>query len=55
VYSIGVAGLTTTIILTSISPLVTQVVSKAMGKEAPSRRDITASLVIVMALIVAAV
>jgi DME family drug/metabolite transporter len=55
VYSIGAVGLTTTIILTSISPLITQVVSKLLGKEAPSRRDLVASLFIVVALIVTVV
>lgn len=55
VYSIGAAGLATTIILTSISPLITQVVSKAIGKEAPSGKDLVASLLIVTALIIAAV
>lgn len=51
VYSVGVLGLTTTIILTSISPVLTQIASKILGKEAPSKKDILAGFIIVMALI----
>jgi DME family drug/metabolite transporter len=53
IYSIGVIGLTITIILTSVSPLLTQIASKILGKESPSIRDIIAGFLIVTALIIA--
>ncbi len=55
IYSIGLIGLTITIILTSISPLITQIASKILGKEAPSVRDIIAGSLIVAALIIAVI
>lgn len=55
IYSIGMIGLTITIILTSISPLLTQIASKILGKESPSIRDIVAGFLIVTALIIAVI
>jgi DME family drug/metabolite transporter len=51
IYSVATIGVTTTIILTSISPLLTQVVSKTLGKESPSNREIGAGLLIVLAIV----
>ncbi|MEM3832676.1 MAG: DMT family transporter [Thermoprotei archaeon] len=55
IYSIGIIGLTITIILTSVSPLLTQIVSKILGKENPSTRDVIAGFLIVTALIIAVI
>jgi len=52
VYSVSVSGLAVTVIITSISPFLTQLFSKGLGKEAPSTSDILAGFLIVMALIV---
>jgi drug/metabolite transporter, DME family len=52
IYSVSVSGLAVTVILTSISPFLTQLLSKGLGKEAPSNSDILAGFLIVMALIV---
>jgi DME family drug/metabolite transporter len=53
VYSVSVVGIATTVILTSLSPLLTQVFSRAMGKEFPSKVDFLGGLLIVTALIIA--
>ncbi len=52
IYSIGTIGLAITIILTSVSPLITQIASRILGKEAPSIKDIIAGSIIVFAIIV---
>lgn len=53
VYSISLVGVALTTILTSLSPLLTQVFSRALGKEAPSRRDFAGGVLIVGALVLA--
>ncbi len=53
VYSVSVSGLAVTVILTSISPFLTQLFSKGLGKEAPLNSDIVAGFLIVVALIIA--
>lgn len=55
IYSIGTIGLAITIILTSISPLITQIASKLLGKETPSIRDIIAGSIIVIAIIISTI
>jgi DME family drug/metabolite transporter len=50
IYSITIVGLNATILLTSLSPFLTQVFSKALGKERPSPRDFLAGALIVAAL-----
>jgi len=52
-YSIGALGLSTTIIVVSVSPFLTQIMSKLLGKETPSRNDFIAGLLLVIALMVA--
>ena len=52
VYSVSTTGLALTVILTSLSPFLTQVFSKLLGKETPSNRDILAGLLIVLALVI---
>ncbi|MDV3244527.1 MAG: DMT family transporter [Nitrososphaerales archaeon] len=53
VYSVSLIGIALTAILTSLSPLLTQVFSKALGKESPSRKDFAGGALIVAALILA--
>ncbi|MDV3292846.1 MAG: DMT family transporter [Nitrososphaerales archaeon] len=53
VYSVSLIGIALTAILTSLSPLLTQVFSKALGKEAPSNRDYAGGVLIVAALVLA--
>jgi len=53
VYSVSLIGIALTAILTSLSPLLTQVFSRALGKEAPSRKDYGGGLLIVAALVLA--
>jgi len=55
VYSVTITGLAVTVILTSISPFLTQIFSKLLGKEAPSNRDILAGFLIVIALVIVAI
>jgi drug/metabolite transporter, DME family len=55
VYSISVIGVAVTVILTSLSPLLTQVLSKALGKESPSVRDFAGGALIVAAVVLAVV
>ena len=55
VYSVSLVGIAVTVILTSISPLLTQVFSKALGKESPSGRDFVGGLLIMSAVIIAVV
>ena len=53
VYSVGTIGIALTVILTSLSPLLTQVFAKALGKETPSPRDYSGGILIVAALVLA--
>ena len=53
VYSISTVGVALTVILTSLSPLLTQVFAKALGKESPSYRDYFGGVLIVSALVLA--
>jgi DME family drug/metabolite transporter len=53
VYSVSLVGIAMTVILTSVSPLLTQVFSRALGKESPSGRDFVGCLLIVSAVIIA--
>jgi DME family drug/metabolite transporter len=55
IYSVSTTGLALTVILTSLSPFLTQVFSKLLGKETPSNRDILAGLLIVVALVIATI
>ena len=53
VYSVGTIGVALTVILTSLAPLLTQVLARALGKETPSRRDFAGGILIVAALVLA--
>ncbi|MDG7007462.1 MAG: DMT family transporter [Nitrososphaerota archaeon] len=53
VYSISTTGVALTVILTSLSPLLTQIFSKALGKESPSPLDFAGGVLIVGALVIA--
>jgi len=53
VYSISTLGVALTVILTSLSPLLTQLFARALGKESPSTRDFLGGVLIVAALILA--
>ena len=53
VYSISVIGVALSVILTSLSPLLTQVFARALGKETPSTRDFMGGVLIVAALVLA--
>lgn len=53
VYSISVIGLAITVILTSVSPFLTQIFSRILGKETPSNLDIAGGALIVLALVIA--
>ncbi|HME19123.1 MAG TPA: DMT family transporter [Nitrososphaerales archaeon] len=55
VYSISVIGVAVTVILTSLSPLLTQILSKALGKESPSMRDFAGGALIVAAVTLAVI
>jgi drug/metabolite transporter, DME family len=53
VYSVSIIGVALTVILTSLSPLLTQLFAKALGKESPSSRDFFGGALIVAALVLA--
>ena len=53
VYSISTLGVALSVILTSLSPLLTQVTARALGKEFPSPRDFAGGALIVAALLLA--
>jgi drug/metabolite transporter, DME family len=53
VYSISTEGVALTVILTSLSPLLTQLFSRALGKETPSLRDYLGGVLIVAAVVLA--
>lgn len=55
VYSISTAGVALTVLLTSLSPLLTQVFAKALGKETPGLLDYAGGVLIVSALVLAVV
>jgi DME family drug/metabolite transporter len=52
VYSISLIGVALTLIVTSLNPLLTQLFSRALGKEAPSGRDFAGGVLIVVAVII---
>jgi DME family drug/metabolite transporter len=53
VYSVSLVGIALTVILTSLSPFLTQLFSKLLGKESPTLTDFAGGAVIVAALILA--
>ncbi len=53
VYSISTIGVALSVILTSLSPLLTQVFAKALGKESPTPKDFLGGVLIVSALVLA--
>jgi len=53
VYSISTIGVALSVILTSVSPLLTQVFARALGKESPSTKDFLGGVLIVAALVLA--
>ncbi len=53
VYSVLTIGVAVSVILTSLSPLLTQVFAKGLGKESPSRKDFIGGMLIVAALVLA--
>ena len=53
VTSISLAGVAATVLLTSVSPFLTQVASRAMGREAPTALDFAGGALIVAALALA--
>jgi DME family drug/metabolite transporter len=53
VYSVSLVGVALTAILTSLSPFLTQVFSRALGKEKPSMKDYGGGVLIVAALVLA--
>lgn len=53
VYAISLIQIALTVIMTSLSPLLTQVFSRALGKETPSYRDYVGGVLIVAALVLA--
>jgi DME family drug/metabolite transporter len=53
VYSISAIGLAITVILTSVSPFLTQIFSRVLGKETPSNLDYAGGALIVFALVLA--
>ena len=53
VYSISTLGVALTVILTSLSPLLTQIFARALGKESPSGKDFAGGVLIVAALMLA--
>jgi len=53
VYSVSTVGVTQTVILSSIAPLLAQVFSKVVGREAPTMTDFLGGLIIVVAIVVA--
>jgi DME family drug/metabolite transporter len=55
IYSVSLIGIAVTVILTSLSPLLTQVFSKLMGKESPSGRDFIGGALIVSAVLLAVI
>ncbi len=53
VYSVSTMGVAITVILTSLSPLLTQVFARALGKESPTPKDFLGGVLIVSALVLA--
>lgn len=52
VYSISLVGVAITVIVTSLSPFLAQVVSELLGKESPGRGDYAGGALIVVALVI---
>jgi len=55
IYSVSLVGIALTVILTSLSPFLTQVFSRLLGKETPTLRDYAGGAMIVAALVLAVV
>lgn len=53
VYAIATSGVALTVIITSVSPFLTQLISRFTGHESPSNMDLVGGIVIVAALVVA--
>ncbi len=53
IYSVSVIGIAITVIFTSVSPFLTQIFSRILGKETPSRLDVAGGALIVLALVLA--
>jgi drug/metabolite transporter, DME family len=53
IYSVSIIGVALTVILTSLSPLLTQIFARALGKEFPSPKDFLGGILIVAALVLA--
>jgi DME family drug/metabolite transporter len=53
IYSVSLIGIALTVIMTSLSPFLTQLFSKLLGKESPTAVDFAGGAVIVVALILA--
>lgn len=53
VYSVSLVGIAVTVILTSLSPFLTQVFSRVLGKESPSSKDYVGGAIIVAAVVLA--
>ena len=53
VYSVSLVGIALTVIVTSLSPFLTQVLSKVLGKESPTAFDFAGGTIIVAALVLA--
>ncbi len=53
VYSISSIGVALTVILTGLSPLLTQVFARALGKESPSYKDFLGGVLVVAGLVLA--
>lgn len=55
VYSVSLVGIALTVILTSLSPFLTQLFSKLLGKESPAATEFAGGAVIVAALVLAVI
>lgn len=53
IYSVSTVGVALTVIVTSVSPFATQLLSRVMGREPPSNMDMAGGALIVVALILA--
>lgn len=53
VYSISIAGVAVTTILVSVSPFLTQMFSRLLGKEQPGLKDMAGGVLVVVAFVIA--
>jgi drug/metabolite transporter, DME family len=53
IYSVSLIGIALTVVITSVSPLLTQIFSKLLGKESPTATDFAGGALIVSALVLA--